>query len=343
MGLDKKELGKVVGFVKKVKELPGNEEFIAALREVVGDNNTIASLEGIPSEQIEEIYEYCIEKVLQKQAEAFYADFPITELRSKLIELFVYMERSRREGEFTSFGLYVYEQIERICDNLYSDLIKSEFIDDIANEYAFAKNGFDDRYGSRDIERVSYFIVKPDPKNNPPKAMLKLKMVLYFFVGKACTIDWHLFNDIRNNIYSIRNAHAHAGEDLTDNQLQILSKKDYFYLPFQATLLKFVTLVTKSISEKHIEQVRDWARSLVAKEASEETTKVDASKKETTKEEMKLEITLKLEGGFFAKNPQNGETYQSNDITCPKDKNIGDTINAIVETIRGTKKITKVL
>lgn len=28
MGLDKKELDKVVAFVKKVKELPGNEEFL---------------------------------------------------------------------------------------------------------------------------------------------------------------------------------------------------------------------------------------------------------------------------------------------------------------------------
>ena len=35
MGLDKKSLDRIVQFVKAVKDIPGNEEFIAELREVL--------------------------------------------------------------------------------------------------------------------------------------------------------------------------------------------------------------------------------------------------------------------------------------------------------------------
>ena len=55
MGLNKKELDRIVSFVKKVKELPGNEEFIADLRATIIDADTADDI--ISNPKIDKIYE----------------------------------------------------------------------------------------------------------------------------------------------------------------------------------------------------------------------------------------------------------------------------------------------
>ena len=50
MGLNKKELDRVVAFVKKVKELPGNEEFLADLRMVLREKTEVKEATFLPSD-----------------------------------------------------------------------------------------------------------------------------------------------------------------------------------------------------------------------------------------------------------------------------------------------------
>ena len=57
MKLNKKELDRIVAFVKAVKELPGNEEFIANLREVLEMNYSVAQM-PLKSEKIDAIEKY---------------------------------------------------------------------------------------------------------------------------------------------------------------------------------------------------------------------------------------------------------------------------------------------
>ena len=50
MGLNKKDLNRIVAFVKKVKELPGNEEFIADLRMVLREKHEVKEAITLPSD-----------------------------------------------------------------------------------------------------------------------------------------------------------------------------------------------------------------------------------------------------------------------------------------------------
>ena len=75
MGQDKKQLTKLLAFVKEVYDNPDNKEFAAGIQAIVikdlkakNDDNKIA-----------EIYEYCIHQILKEQAESLYDDFPLTD------------------------------------------------------------------------------------------------------------------------------------------------------------------------------------------------------------------------------------------------------------------------
>ena len=74
-----------------------NPEFATALKEKVG---TTAILAESSDSQLDEIYEYCIERVVRKQAEEYYASFPIEEIRQKLIKDYIRMESFRRKDNF---------------------------------------------------------------------------------------------------------------------------------------------------------------------------------------------------------------------------------------------------
>ena len=68
-----------------------NAEFDKSLRDAMSlsypvDNGVISD------ERINQIYEYCIEKILRKQAEEFYTDFPVKSIIPTLVDDFVRME-----------------------------------------------------------------------------------------------------------------------------------------------------------------------------------------------------------------------------------------------------------
>ena len=62
----------------------------------------------LDDERIEQIYEYCIEKIIRKQAKEFYADFPIKSIVPILEEDFIRMESFRRKDNFGDFCLSLY-------------------------------------------------------------------------------------------------------------------------------------------------------------------------------------------------------------------------------------------
>ena len=63
-------------------------EFNEELRKKLGITSS-ASSAFIDDERLNQIYEYCIEKIIRKQAEDFYKDFPITTIVSTLIDDYV--------------------------------------------------------------------------------------------------------------------------------------------------------------------------------------------------------------------------------------------------------------
>lgn len=92
------------------------------------------------NEEIDEVYEYCMEKNIRQQAESFYKIFPTKHIvpqlidgnmdmerchsegnemwnvRSRLVDNFVKMEHFRRKDYFDEFMMAVYQQLEIITD-----------------------------------------------------------------------------------------------------------------------------------------------------------------------------------------------------------------------------------
>ena len=95
-----------------------NAEFDMELRKRLN----VASANSVLSddERINEIYEYCIEKIIRQQAIEFYTDFPLQSIKDILIGDFIRMESFRRKDNFGDFCLSLYQQIEcmtnRLCE-----------------------------------------------------------------------------------------------------------------------------------------------------------------------------------------------------------------------------------
>lgn len=95
-----------------------NAEFDMELRKQL----KVASANSVLSEdeRINQIYEYCIEEIIRKQANEFYKDFPLQSIKDTLIGDFVRMESFRKKDNFGDFCLALYQQIEcmtnRLCE-----------------------------------------------------------------------------------------------------------------------------------------------------------------------------------------------------------------------------------
>ena len=89
MGQDKKQLTKLLAFVKEVYDNPDNKEFAAGIRSLLGSGDSKSTVD---SEKIDEIYEFCLEKNAKDQAEGLYDEFPFESIKDSLIEDYVIME-----------------------------------------------------------------------------------------------------------------------------------------------------------------------------------------------------------------------------------------------------------
>lgn len=135
MGLNKKELNKVVDFVKAVKELPGNEEFIANLRDVLGMNNSVAQI-PLKTEKIDAIekylgLDYSLDDSITIVDYSFVIDHRVrAQLESDCREMMRYRYGTRgHKIDFMEFCRYVQLQAEMLL-NYYYD-IRFESQDDL--------------------------------------------------------------------------------------------------------------------------------------------------------------------------------------------------------------------
>lgn len=338
MGLNKKELDRIVSFVKKVKELPGNEEFIADLRATIIDADTADDI--ISNPKIDKIYEYCIKNVLQKQAEGVYAQFPIPELIPGLVNDYVRMESFRRADNFEDFCMALYQQIECVTNATYALLDDCSFLQDIADQPAYAQSINIDGVVTYDIRnrnsnsksKISAFIAKKEKVSNTPKAMDATKMVIYFVVCGALRMDWELLNRLYE-VYYCRCLN-HRGGFQTENQANTTTKvcadKYTHYLLFQSALVTYISGIQKGFSDKVLDQIEAWSESLKGKTSNEDV----------------VEVTIEsiLPSIFFCKSTETNKTYHSKPgVVCPEGKIIGDTIKVQVQKIKDKDVITKVM
>ena len=241
---------RLIDTIEKIKTLSSqNAEFDAAMRELFGKTDSASSVfSESPDGRIDEIYEYCIERVIKEQSEQFYKFFPIQELVPKLVEDFCRMERYKREDNFEDYCLAVFQQME-IPD------INNEETDDEKKDDKIVTNN------QGDTTSIGKIIIQSDydvRKNMPLIKMYfneRIRAVLYFvyFNGKYYkSVFEPTYNEL-NEIYQCRNLN-HRGGESTPYQESIIEKilphRYLYYLKFNGLLVNFVEHISAFMAKK---------------------------------------------------------------------------------------------
>lgn len=260
--------------IEKIYQLTRQDaEFNNELRKKLGLFSS-ASPSVIDDERLNQIYEYCIEKIIQKQAEEFYKDFPIPTICEKLIYDFTRMELFRRKNNFDDFCLSVYQQIENITNYICEDREFNEVAQKIWAYPAYLKQGegiipkLEERLHSTDPNKPDfvvahlvfpgkdeqghpYSLIKTGKPLREQYAIDKIKNVVYFIGYKAEMLNWMYrgFNDICDLLYELyqcRNLN-HRGGGQTEKAESVINKikplKSLYYFKFYGLLTQYVEFV----------------------------------------------------------------------------------------------------
>ena len=219
-------------------------------------------------ERLDQIYEYCIEKIIRQQAEDLYKDFPIESLKPQLVEDCIRMEFFHRKDNFGDFCLSLYQQIECMTNKLCANPILTEIVDkmwghsayvvkeenkvlDISKrtrgEYCIANLMFPGKNKKGEL----YALEKSKVTLQNQYANDKMRIIVYFLGFKAMMRngDFDYFKDITNtlnDIYQCRNMN-HRGniqypwEEETCER--ILSMKAVYYFKFLGALVQYIEYI----------------------------------------------------------------------------------------------------
>ena len=269
MGQDKKQLAKLLDYVKDLYSNPDNKEFAAGIQSIVLNDMRSEPSRDTWSKQISEIYELCLKKNLREQAEDLYKDFPIIEIASGLVDYYIKMEDARRSNDFDSFGRYLYLQIELIVDTIIKDEVFIQIYEGIRKLKPITKYNYEEKKTIRidfsqkgnDAQTVDQFLLVK--KDNEGKTLGELgaidkgRIVIYTICHNATvSVKPKEEFDALSGIYNVRNHESHSGVNMSDEQIRyyngIIVDKTKNYLRFLGFLFDFIKNVSNNypISEK---------------------------------------------------------------------------------------------
>lgn len=255
-----------------------NPEFDKELRKALVIKPS-ASSNPIEYKQIEQIFEYCIKRVIEEQAKNFYDSFPIEEIRPELEADFVRMEDFRRKNAFGDYSLALYQQIENICNQIVSSSTFMNTVKILKDLDSYKQKKICNLlYGEGDYLKDGLARLEKDKLS----AKDKYSIVVFFMGGHWKTpfypTDYIKLKDLISDIYFCRNMN-HRGsiqdESQIDKAKRFTEKYSSSYLNFYGALFDFVRIV------------RDGYHDLQEFKLKEEV----------------VEITSKLPGTCFIKRP----------------------------------------
>lgn len=258
--MDKENLTKLVDFIHELCGLPENEWFYEKLKSRLISNSQVVNNKT----QLNEIYEYCLESIMKEHSEHFYRDFKLVEIKSKLAEDFVRMERFRRADNFEDFCLAAYQQIELIVNTLILPIEFREYF--IVNKDSLAMSKLDPKTKSRTLvgnQTIGKFIFQQDNLdrvsvliNAPINDWYfnhKLRAVLFYYYFDKHVPSSYVFESVYktgNILYIGRNLN-HRGSLQSAYQKSIIDviipNQHKYYFKFLGYLEEFVTNINKHI------------------------------------------------------------------------------------------------
>lgn len=272
-----------------------DKEFNEELRKRL-DITPVANSAIMDDERLNQIYEYCIEKIIQTQAEEFYKDFPIPTLISTLVEDYVRMESFRRKDSFGDFCLALYQQIECVTNKICESATLSEITDKMWAYEAYIKStdGKDPDIKERTgTYRIADLIFPFNNKNGVSNAVEKslktlqnqyaidkIRIIVYYFGygAKMKSSDFDSYKEITgllNDIYQCRNTN-HRGNTLTEYETETLNRilpmKSFYYFKFLGALAQYIDFIkTGSLT---ITDIAAYAKTLPSKKVETKGPKV---------------------------------------------------------------------
>ena len=272
-----------------------NTEFDMELRKRLN----VASANSVLSddERINDIYEYCIEDIIKKQATEFYADFPLQTIKDRLIGDYIRMESFRRKDNFEDFCLSLYQQIECMTNKLCENKDLSDITEIMWGHPAYLKieKGKDtsiyNRGGDYTIASLLFpgnnkqsgntnAFVKSRISLQTQYAMDKIRTIVYFLGYKAMmkSGDYDSFVEITsllNDIYQCRNMN-HRGN--SQNQWEketfdrIFPLKSLYYFKFLGVLAHYVEYIKEGWG--YIPELKKYSESIEKQNISAPQPKV---------------------------------------------------------------------
>ena len=241
-----------------------NTEFDKGLRKRlnIASANTVIS-----DDKMVQIYEYCIERIIHKQAEEFYSDFPMKSIVPFLISDFARMESFRRKDNFGVFCLSLYQQIECITNKLCENATLTEIVDKMWGCAAYISSGKDvnpnlsmrasSNYSIADlIFGTNKALEKSQSTLQSQFAIDKVKILIYFLGYKAMmkNSDYDSYKEITtllSDIYTCRNMN-HRGNTLNKWEKEVLDRimplKSFYYFKFLGALAQYLEYIKTGLA-----------------------------------------------------------------------------------------------
>ena len=249
-------------------------EFNEELRKKLGITSS-ASSAIIDDERLIQIYEYCIEDILRKQAENYYDVFKNASFKDNLVSDYIRMERFRRRNEFGDYALALYQQIETILNAIfmqpdfkkiinkmwrmvfykYFDRNKNKHIEWTISAIIFGKDTEENQWNTEGIDRS---------ENDKLTTRDKIRIVLFYFKyfvnskydgENGCYISSYNYNEYKIifdslwDIYSCRNTnHRNPEQEESEKVKAIMQKSSYSYFQFNWALTEFVWLTSNYVN-----------------------------------------------------------------------------------------------
>ena len=265
MAQKKEHHKKLLDFIGMIVKDPENNDFKNGLQKLLGidSTSTMPVLVDVANDKIEHIYEYCIEEVVRKQAEEFYADFPLPQLIPDLVKDYARMESFRRKDNFWDFCLALYQQIECITNALCENKKLNDIAEKMWGYPAFVASGKDIIPTiSKRVENSEFTIAKLvfGAKNMVERSKQsiqtlyandKVKTITYF-VGfqammKNSDYDNYIkFTDLIFDVYVCRNKN-HRGNTPQPWESDIINRieplKSFYYFSFIGMLAQYISYI----------------------------------------------------------------------------------------------------
>ena len=223
---DREKLKKLIQIIGDLLNIEGNEWITDEMLKMIGETSPVEEVAKHPL--FDDIYEYCIRKIIDKQAQDFYRSFPIKkdELIKNLIYDFKEMEYNRRRDRFYEFSFCINQQIEGITNYLFDNIYLNEW----KNVSGDIKNKITEDYkiGEKIIKNTlqNLIIEKEKENKNQWSDQSKFKLV-YYLMNKSNSykipFDFKRIIALRQEISIARNE-SHRGSDKYEWQKDILQK-----------------------------------------------------------------------------------------------------------------------